>query len=226
MAIRELSPLVVNQIAAGEVVERPASVVKELVENAFDAAATRIEIDLEGGGRDRIRIIDNGCGINHTELALAVAPHATSKIVNLDDLESVMSMGFRGEALASIASVSRLAITSRVADEDSAWTIDVEGTEVGEPRPAAAPTGTAIDVKTLFFNTPARRRFLKSERAETARVSEIVRTLALSRPGIAMRAARFWNSNPKTIPRGASKRCSARVISSNAPAKWETPRSP
>ena len=186
MPIRELTPLIINQIAAGEVVERPASVVKELIENAFDAGATRIEIDLEGGGRDRIRVIDNGSGISAEELHLAVAPHATSKIVDLDDLEAVLTMGFRGEALASIASVSRLALTSRVKDDDEGWLLEVEGASIAPPRPTAAAVGTTIDVKTLFFNTPARRRFLKSERAETARVSETVRTLALSRPGVAM----------------------------------------
>ena len=187
MPIRQLSPLLVSQIAAGEVVERPASIAKELLENTFDAGATRVEIDLEGGGRDLFKISDDGSGIPREDLPLAVAPHATSKIVDLTDLESVSTMGFRGEALASIAAVSRLSITSRAAGCDEAWRMDVEGDSIGDPEPVAAPSGTTIEVRTLFFNTPARRRFLKSERAETARISEVVRTLAISRPGVAIR---------------------------------------
>ena len=187
MTIRQLSSLLVSQIAAGEVVQRPSSVVKELVENAFDSGATRIEIDIEGGGRDLIRILDDGQGISRADLPLAVAPHATSKIFELEDLDAIQTMGFRGEALASIASVSRLAITSRTSGNDEGWRIEASGEDVSQATPAASPPGTAIDVRTLFFNTPARRRFLKSDRAETTRVSEQVRSLALSRPGVALK---------------------------------------
>jgi DNA mismatch repair protein MutL len=187
MTIRQLSSLLVSQIAAGEVVQRPSSVVKELVENAFDSGATRIEIDIEGGGRDLVRILDDGEGISRADLPLAVAPHATSKIFELGDLDAIQTMGFRGEALASIASVSRLAITSRTSGNEEGWRIEASGEDVSEATPAASPPGTAIDVRTLFFNTPARRRFLKSDRAETTRVSEQVRSLALSRPGVALK---------------------------------------
>ena len=186
MPIRQLPQTLVSQIAAGEVVERPASVVKELLENAFDAGATRVEIDLEGGGRDLVRIRDDGGGIAREELPLALAPHATSKISRFEDLDTIATMGFRGEALASIASVSRLRMTSRVAGSDEAWVIEHEDDQESEPTPSSAPLGTSIEVRTLFYNTPARRRFLKSERAETSRVSEVVRVLGLSRPGVAI----------------------------------------
>ncbi|MCH2161521.1 MAG: DNA mismatch repair endonuclease MutL [Phycisphaerales bacterium] len=186
MPIRRLSQTLVSQIAAGEVVERPASVVKELLENAFDAGATRVEVDLEGGGRDLVRIRDDGGGIPRDELPLAIAAHATSKITELADLEAVATMGFRGEALASIASVSRLRLVSRTPSSDEAWALEVAGEECGDPSPTAGPPGTSIEVRTLFFNTPARRRFLKSERAETSRVSDVVRMLGLSRPGVAI----------------------------------------
>ena len=186
MPIRRLPPLLVSQIAAGEVVERPASVVKELVENAFDARATSIEIEIEGGGRDLIRIRDDGVGMPPEDLPLAVAAHATSKIHEVEDLESIQTMGFRGEALASIRSVARLSLTSRTNDQEEGWQLEASGDEFSEAVPVAAPVGTTIEVRTLFFNTPARRRFLKSERAETTRISEQVRTLALSRPGVAI----------------------------------------
>jgi DNA mismatch repair protein MutL len=180
MAIRSLPPLVVSQIAAGEVVERPASVVKELVENAIDAAATRIEIAIENGGRDLIRITDDGKGIPLDELTLAVAPHATSKIETVHDLESIATLGFRGEALASIASVSRLSVVSRPRDAQEAGRIDVEGDQVGQPRPAPGPPGTTVTVRNLFFNTPARRKFLRTDQTETARITAVVEALALA----------------------------------------------
>ena len=176
-----------NQIAAGEVVERPASVVKELMENAFDAGATRIEIEVAGGGRDLIRVADDGGGIPVEELPLAVESHATSKIESAADLEAVATMGFRGEALASIASVSRFAIESRVAGTDEAWRIEVVDGVATPPAPVAGPVGTRIEVRNLFHAVPARRRFLKSETAESARIAEIVRLLALARPGIGLR---------------------------------------
>ncbi|MDP6541717.1 MAG: DNA mismatch repair endonuclease MutL [Phycisphaerales bacterium] len=181
MTIRKLSPLLVNQIAAGEVVDRPASVVKELVENALDAGSTRIDIQLEHGGKGLIRISDNGCGIAPEELVLAIASHATSKISSEEDLAAIASLGFRGEAIASIGSVSRLAITSRRQEDESAMHIVVEGGEVTEPKPIAASIGTTVEVRRLFYNTPARRKFLKSDGAETTRVRDVVQRIAAPR---------------------------------------------
>lgn len=180
MPIRELPPHLVNQIAAGEVVERPASVVKELVENSLDAGARRIEIEAEAGGTRLIRVRDDGVGIAASELVLALARHATSKIETLDDLTSIASLGFRGEALPSIASVARLRLTSRCGTEAGA-ALDCEGGEIGAVRPAAHPQGTTIEVRDLFFNTPARRRFLRSERTELQHLQAVVERLALSR---------------------------------------------
>ena len=187
MPIRRLAPSVVNQIAAGEVVERPASVVKEVLENAFDAGARRVDIEITGGGRDFIRIADDGAGIPADELALAVEAHATSKIESVADLEKVSTMGFRGEALASIASVSRFALESRTQNSDEAWRIEVTDGVIGSPAPTAGPPGTRVEVRNLFHTVPARRRFLKSETAESARIAEVVRLLALARPTIGFR---------------------------------------
>ena len=182
MTIRILSPQLANQIAAGEVVERPASVVKELVENSLDAGATAITIDIEKGGSKLIRIRDNGCGISKDELELALSRHATSKIHQLEDLEQILSLGFRGEALASISSVSRLTLTSKPATQESAWQAIAEGRDMQvTTKPAAHPNGTSIDVVDLFFNTPARRRFLRSEKTEFAHIDELIKRLALSR---------------------------------------------
>lgn len=182
MPIQVLSPQLANQIAAGEVVERPASVVKELVENSLDAGASSISIDIEKGGSKLIRIRDNGCGINKDELALALCRHATSKISELSDLEQIVSLGFRGEALASISSVSRLTLTSRPETQDSAWQAMAEGRDMQvQLRPAAHPVGTSIEVLDLFFNTPARRRFLRSDKTEFSHIDELVKRLALSR---------------------------------------------
>lgn len=182
MAIQILSPQLANQIAAGEVVERPASVVKELVENSLDAGATSIQIDIEKGGSKLIRIRDDGCGIVKEELALALCRHATSKIHQLADLEQILSLGFRGEALASISSVSRLTLTSRPATQESAWQAIAEGREMQvQLRPAAHPVGSSIEVLDLFFNTPARRRFLRSDKTEFTHIDELVKRLALSR---------------------------------------------
>lgn len=185
MPIRQLPPELVNQIAAGEVIERPANVVKELIENALDAGANRIEVHSEGGGSQLLRITDDGAGITREELSLALAAHATSKIASIDDLESVGTMGFRGEALASIASVSMIRLRSRRHDADEAWVIEAEGGPAGEPQPASGPPGTSLEVRSLFFNVPARRKFLKTDPTEQARISEIVQTIAMANPGCA-----------------------------------------
>lgn len=184
MPIRLLPRQLVDQIAAGEVVERPASVVKELVENALDAGARRIEVSVEGGGVDRIAVSDDGGGIPAEELPLAVASHATSKVACAEDLAAIGTMGFRGEALASIASVSRLTITSRVAAFDAGARIDVEGGVAGEMRPAGCPPGTAVEVRQLFFNVPARRKFLRTAATELGRIEEVIESIALCRPGV------------------------------------------
>lgn len=182
MPIQVLPPQLANQIAAGEVVERPASVVKELVENSLDAGATRIDIDIERGGAKLIRIRDNGCGIKKDELALALARHATSKIASLDDLEAIISLGFRGEALASISSVSRLTLTSRIAEQPEAWQAYAEGRDMDVTvKPAAHPVGTTLEVLDLFYNTPARRKFMRTEKTEFSHIDEIIRRIALAR---------------------------------------------
>lgn len=182
MTIRILPARLANQIAAGEVVERPASVVKELVENSLDSGATRIDIDIEKGGAKLIRIRDNGCGIDKEELGLALSRHATSKIHTLDDLEAIISLGFRGEALASISSVSRLTLTSRPATQEEAWSAYSEGRDMQvQLQPAAHPIGTTVEVLDLFFNTPARRKFLRTEKTEFTHVDELLKRIALSR---------------------------------------------
>ena len=186
MRIHPLSIQLVNQIAAGEVVERPASVVKELLENSLDAGATRIEVDVEQGGVKLIRVRDNGSGIHRDDLALALSRHATSKISNLDELEAVTSMGFRGEALPSIASVSRLQLISREQGSDSGWMLSSDGSsEITPPQPASHPTGTTIEVRDLFYNTPARRKFLRTDKTELAHIDQLVKRLALSRFDVA-----------------------------------------
>ncbi len=182
MRIRTLPSQLVNQIAAGEVVERPASIIKELLENCFDAGATEIRIDIEHGGIKLIRIRDDGCGIHKDDLALALSRHATSKIASLQDLEKVTSMGFRGEALPSISSVSKLILTSRAINEECAWCIKADGTEADfEPQPAPHPLGTTVEVRDLFYNTPARRKFLKTEKTEFSHIETLLRRMALSR---------------------------------------------
>ncbi|MDW0978604.1 DNA mismatch repair endonuclease MutL [Mannheimia haemolytica] len=183
--IHILPPQLANQIAAGEVVERPASVVKELVENSLDAGANTIQIDIEKGGSQLIRIRDNGCGISKQDLPLALARHATSKISSLEDLEAILSLGFRGEALASISSVSRLTLTSRTAEQTEAWQAYAQGREMAvEIQPASHPIGTTIEVANLFFNTPARRKFLRTDKTEFAHIDEVVRRIALAKPNI------------------------------------------
>ena len=182
MRIHSLPSQLVNQIAAGEVVERPSSVVKELVENCFDAGASQIAIDIEQGGIRLIKIRDNGCGIVKEDLPLALSRHATSKIASLKDLEQVVSMGFRGEALPSISSVSRLTLISRVSGADCAWKVSADGSEQGfEAQPDPHPPGTTIDVRDLFYNTPARRKFLKTEKTEFSHIETLIKRMALSR---------------------------------------------
>lgn len=186
--IKLLSPRLANQIAAGEVVERPASVIKELIENSLDAGASRLEVEVEGGGSKLMLVRDNGGGIAKDDLALALNRHATSKIYELDDLEAVTTLGFRGEALASVSSVARLTLTSRLTltdnsgESESAWSVQVEGRAM-EPvvKPAAHPSGTTVEVRDLFFNTPARRKFLRTEKTEYSRIEDVLKRLALSR---------------------------------------------
>ncbi len=181
--IHPLDPQLINQIAAGEVVERPASVLKELLENSLDAGATRVEIDVEDGGKRLIRVRDNGQGIHRDDLALALSRHATSKITSLDDLERVASLGFRGEALPSIASVSRLLLQSHSAEDSSGWQVRGDGSETIEaPEPVPHPPGTTIEVRDLFFNVPARRKFLRTETTEQKHLETVVQRIALSRP--------------------------------------------
>lgn len=186
--INLLSPRLANQIAAGEVVERPASVVKELLENSLDAGATQLDIDVEQGGVRGIKIRDNGSGIVKDDLSLALSRHATSKIITLDDLEAVATLGFRGEALASICSVSRLHLTSCAEGETEAWRVEAEGKDMATSvRPASHPQGTTIEARDLFFNTPARRKFLRTEKTEFNHLEEVVKRLALSRYDVGFR---------------------------------------
>src|SRR6478672_2265952 len=188
MPVRQLSESLINRIAAGEVVERPASVVKELVENALDAGARRIDVLTDGGGRRLIRVTDDGDGMSRADLELAVERHATSKLEG-DDLLSIRTLGFRGEALPSIGSVARLTITTRHAGEPHAWAITVDGGAKAEIKPAALSVGTRVEVQDLFYATPARLKFLKSDRSEAEAVREVVRRLAMSRPDVAFTLA-------------------------------------
>jgi DNA mismatch repair protein MutL len=199
--IRLLPPELINQIAAGEVIERPSSVVKELVENSLDAGATRIEVDIEAGGARLIRVRDDGCGIHADELPLAVASHATSKIGSFDDLEHVASMGFRGEALASVSSVSRFALTSRTRDQEAAFRIEVDGGKLQAARPAQHPPGTSVEIRDLFHNVPARRKFMRAERTEFAHIDDLLKSLALARSAVEFRLSH--NGKPVRIWKAA-----------------------
>ncbi|SET18888.1 DNA mismatch repair endonuclease MutL [Thalassotalea agarivorans] len=186
MSIAILPTRLANQIAAGEVVERPASVVKELVENSLDAGAKHITVTIDKGGAKRIKITDDGCGIDKDELVLALSRHATSKIKDFDDLEGIASLGFRGEALASISSVARLTLTSKPEKQSAAWQAQAFGRDMAvKVSPAAHPDGTSIDVQDLFFNTPARRKFLRTEKTEFSHIEEVIKRIALARMDVA-----------------------------------------
>ncbi|WP_017460896.1 DNA mismatch repair endonuclease MutL [Dyella ginsengisoli] len=200
--IRVLPPELINQIAAGEVIERPSSVVKELVENSLDAGATRVEVDIEQGGARLIRVRDDGVGIAPDELPLAVASHATSKIGSFDDLEHVASMGFRGEALASVSSVARFALTSRQREAEAAFRIEVDGGKLQAARPAQHPRGTSVEVRDLFYNVPARRKFMRAERTEFAHIDDLLKSLALARSRVEFRLSH--NGKPVRVWKAAS----------------------
>lgn len=206
-SIRPLPSELINQIAAGEVIERPASVVKELVENSLDAGATRIDVDIEAGGARLIRVRDNGRGIAADELPLAVASHATSKIASFDDLEHVATMGFRGEALASVASVSRFMLASRPAGSDMAMRIETGNDGIREPFPAQHPPGTTIEVRDLFYNVPARRKFLRTERTELGHIDDLIKTLALAHAEVEFRLGH--NGKPLRVYKAARDEASA-----------------
>ena len=207
--IQLLPDLLISQIAAGEVVERPASVIKELVENALDAGSTAIQIQLEEGGVKLIRIIDDGCGIARDELVLALTRHATSKIATLDDLERVATMGFRGEALASVAAVARLTLTSRRTDDAHAWRLAAH--DASEPQPAALAAGTVVEMRDLYYNTPARRKFLKSEATEFAHCAEAIKRIALAYPDVAFTLTHNGRTSLH-LPRADAKSRAASIL--------------
>jgi DNA mismatch repair protein MutL len=209
-AIRLLPDQLISQIAAGEVIERPSAVVKELLENALDAGATQVTIRLEAGGVKRISVCDNGRGIPKEDMPLALARHATSKIASLSELESVLSLGFRGEALASIASVAQLTITTRTADDAHAWEIGHGGSE---PMPSSGAVGTTVDVRELYFNTPARRKFLKSDQTEYGHCAEVVRRIALARPDVSFTMSHNGKTTEHWIASDLAKR-SAQILGS------------
>ncbi|MEO5862781.1 MAG: DNA mismatch repair endonuclease MutL, partial [Burkholderiales bacterium] len=182
--IHLLPDILVSQIAAGEVVERPASALKELMENSLDAGSTAIHVQLVQGGVKRISVTDDGVGIERDDLALALSRHATSKIASLDDLERVASLGFRGEALASIASVAKVSLTSRAQTATHGWRVETTGNDPSHPTPAAHAVGATVDVEDLYFNTPARRKFLKTELTEFGHCEQVFKRLALGRPDL------------------------------------------
>ena len=186
--IHALDPRLINQIAAGEIIERPASMLKELIENALDAGATSIDIEVDNAGVKRLKISDNGHGILKQDLAMALSRHATSKIQDLHDLEQIATLGFRGEALPSIASVTRMTIQSREQDSDQGWMVSSDGNNLTtEPSPVAHPIGTTIETRDLFYNTPARRKFLRTDSTEFKHLDQIVRRMALSRFDVAFK---------------------------------------
>lgn len=208
-AIRVLPDLLISQIAAGEVVERPASALKELLENSLDAGAGEISVQLEHGGIKLLKVLDNGSGIAREDLALALARHATSKITTLDDLERVASLGFRGEALASIAAVSRLVLVSRKPEDKHAWKIESAGGATASVEPAALSRGTSVEVRDLYFNTPARRKFLKTEATEFAHCEEVFKRAALSRPDVSFTLQHNTRTQLQLAAQDAQNRVSA-----------------
>jgi DNA mismatch repair protein MutL len=208
-AIRVLPDLLVNQIAAGEVVERPAAALKELLENCLDAGATQIDIDIAAGGIKRLRVADNGAGIEREDLPLAVARHATSKIGQPSDLDGIATLGFRGEALASIAAVSRFALASRAHGKPHAWRLEVEGGSVHPLMPAALASGTTVTVEELFFNTPARRKFLRTEATEWAHCDEALRRLALAHPNVGFTMQHNGRAQLRLLSEGRRSRTEA-----------------
>lgn len=217
--IKLLSPRLANQIAAGEVVERPASVIKELLENSIDAGATRLDIDVEQGGVKLIRVRDNGSGVDKDDLSMALNRHATSKIYVLDDLEAVGTLGFRGEALASISSVSRLSLCSNTGDSGSGWKVQAEGRDMEAAlSPAPHPQGTTVEVRELFFNTPARRKFLRTEKTEYNRIDEIVKRLALSRFDVAFNVCHNGRAIHNWRAAHSQSECERRVAQVCGPA--------
>src|SRR5688572_23406118 len=208
-AIRALPDLLVNQIAAGEVVERPAAALKELIENSIDAGAKQIDIDTAAGGVKRLRVADDGDGIDREDLALAVSRHATSKIAVPSDLEAIATLGFRGEALASIAAVSRLSLASRAAGKPHAWRLEVEGGTLQPLMPAALASGTSVTVEELFFNTPARRKFLRTEATEWAHCDETFRRVALAHPEVGFTLHHNGRAQQRLLPGGRKSRVEA-----------------
>ncbi len=210
MPIAKLSPLLVNQIAAGEVIERPASVVKELVENSLDASATRIDVAIEDGGRELVRVADDGSGIAPGEVLMALEPHATSKISAAHDLAAIRTMGFRGEALASITSVSRLRLTSRAIGADEGAVVEAAGETVGPLQPAGCATGTVIEVRNLFFNTPARRKFMRSAATEFSHIHDLLARIAMAHPAVGFKLAHNGRTTFDHPPgQTALQRCTA-----------------
>ena len=214
--IHVLDDTTINKIAAGEVVERPASVVKELVENAIDAGATAIEIEIRGGGTSFIRVTDNGRGMERPDAETAILRHATSKISTVADLQTVGTLGFRGEALPTIASVSRFSLITRTADADLGTRVEILGGKTTEIEDAGCDVGTTVRVEDLFFNTPARKKFLKMDRTEAGKISDYVIMLALSRPDIAFR---FVNNNRLTLMTAGDDSL-RRAIESTHPARF------
>ncbi len=220
MSIKVLSTHLVNKIAAGEVIERPASVVKELVENALDAGATRIDVDIEDGGKRLIRVADNGSGMDLEDLKLAFIPHATSKITGEDDLFAIQTMGFRGEALASVASVAHASIrTCRRADDQAdetptGWEIEASGESIGQPRPTSAPPGTTVTIRDLFFNTPARRKFMRTANTEIGHIGEQITRVALPHPGVAFQLTHNGRQTMNLPATDSTRRRAADVLGS------------